>query len=539
MRARLVAAGAAVATAVAVTTAGATTLSRVAPEPQRDGGGPVLQARQRAAAIVCSGPETLLAPDGGDTVDPQAAQTVGALVTADPAGARLAPSGRLSLLAPDAPDGTTFSSRPADGDGGAVAGITRRSMREPGAAEIELPRGGVPGLLSAVQTTVAPSGDMRGLVVTGCGTASRDSWLVGGSTEQGRRGRLLLANPAPTPALVDVTVHGPEGPVRAPAGTGVVVPARGEVALLVDALAPGLERIAVHVRTRTGRVVSTLHDTLLRGLVPGGADDVPSARPASRRQVLGGLVVRAAQARSAEQADRLRELQPGQPGASAIRVVVPGTAEGVVRIRLLGAEGPVDLPGAGVLAVGAGSVADLPLSGVPDGNYGAVVESDVPVLAAGLVGRAVAGSELAGTDADPTGKAPPAEFGWTTAGRALTQTTLVALPPPGSVTTTVTLTAAGGDARVEGRPIDEGGRIGKTYLFDVAAGSTRSFRVLPNSSGVLLGPAGGGRVVAAAVLHASEDAGPMLSVLPVNPVPSARTATVHPVGDESLGRAGG
>jgi hypothetical protein len=231
-----------------------------------------------------------------------------------------------------------------------------------------------------------------------------------------------------------------------------------------------LSRIAVHVRARTGRVVPTLHDTLLRGLVPGGADDVPDG---------------------------------------------------------------------GVVAVGAGSVVDVPLSGVPDGDYGAVVSADVPVLAAGLVGRAAVGALAAGTGTDPTGKAPPAEFGWTTAGKALNVGTLLALPSPGAVSTVVTLTAPGQAGRVEGHAIDEHGRIGPTHLFDVAAGTTTTINVTPRSSGVLLAPAGGAKVVAAAVAQAADPAGTMLSVLPVTPLPGALRTAVGRVGDLGLGLAAG
>lgn len=538
MRARIAATGAALAAAAGMVTAGATSLSGAAAPTASGSGLRPLQARQQPADLVCPGPETMLAPDGGDAVDPRAVPVLSALVTATPAAATAAATARLSVLAADEaqPLSVAIAARPPGGAAGSEgsAGIALHPMRGAGAARLGIGAGGT-GLFSAVQTTLARGGDLRGLVASGCGTATTEAWLVGGSTTSGRRGRLLLANPAPTPALVDVTVLGPDGPVRAPSGTGVVVPGEGEVALLVDALAPGLSRIAVHVRARTGRVVPTLHDTLLRGLVPGGADDVPVSRPPARRQVLSGLAVRTARGRSATEARSLARLQPGQPGASAIRVAVPGGTEGVVRVRLLGPDGAVALPDGGVVAVGAGSVADLPLAGVPDGNYGAVVSADVPVLAAGLVGRAAAGALAAGTSADRTGKAPPAEFGWTTAGKALGAVTLLALPAPGTVSTQVTLTAPSRPGRVEGHAIDEHGRIGPAHLFDVAAGTTSTITVTPRSSGVLLAPAGGAKVVAAVVVQADDPAGPMLSVLPVSPFAGGLRTTVGRVGDLGLG----
>jgi hypothetical protein len=590
VKARIAALAAVLAGAAALSTAVAIALEGGA-APARTSPVGALQTRQRAADVICSGPETLLAPVGGDAVDPRADLTVAAVVAPGQApGAGLSTvRAELSPLAtgPGAgarPSALLSTSVPAGRGAAAFAGTALERLAGPGATRLQMPQGTTSGVTAAVQTTVARRGDLRALVAHGCGTAGTDTWLVGGGTQTGRRGRLLLANPAPTPALVDVTVLGPEGPVRAPAGDGVVVPATGEVALLVDALAPGLERIAVHVRARTGRVVSTLHDTVLRGLVPGGADDVPAAHRPARRQVVPGVSVQSAPAGSAREAAALRELTPDRPGASAIRVAVPGREEGVVRVRLLGPEGEVQVPAEGVVAVPPGSVVDVPLTGVPDGTYGAVVESDVPVLAAALVGRAVRWSLLAGTGADPTGRAPPAEFGWSAAGTALDGTALVALPPTGAfssrdakvavsadaraaakqaadgasgrsarvqralareaalavikggpVSSTLALTAAGRAGRVEVTVLNGKGEVRLRRLFAVAAGTTRAVRVIPGAAALLMAPAGGGAVVAATVVQATDAAGPLISVLPVTASGGAASSSVAPAGDPRLG----
>ncbi len=138
----------------------------------------------------------------------------------------------------------------------------------------------------------------------------------------GRRARLLLANPTPAPAVVDVRLAGPKGPVDVPSGRGLVV-APGRVrAVLLDAAAPGLGQLAVHVVARSGRVTSLLHDSWLRGAVPAGTDDVlPSAAP-SRHVVVPGVVV-----------------LPG--GAARLRVAATGSDDAVVRYHLLGPAGDV------------------------------------------------------------------------------------------------------------------------------------------------------------------------------------------------------
>ncbi len=150
---------------------------------------------------------------------------------------------------------------------------------------------GAGALLAAAQVTLARAGDLRGLVTGACPTAVTDAWLVGGGTVPGRRGRLLLANPTPAPAVVDVFVSGPSGPVPLPTARGLVV-APGRVrAVLLDALAPGLERLAVHVVARSGRIAPVLHDSYLRGATPAGVDDVVAAAAPSRHAVVPGVVL--------------------------------------------------------------------------------------------------------------------------------------------------------------------------------------------------------------------------------------------------------
>jgi len=113
-------------------------------------------------------------------------------------------------------------------------------------------------------------------------------------------------------------VLGPDGPVGTPSGEGVVVPSGGRVAVLLDAVAPNLSALAVHVEARTGRVAATLHDELVRGLTPGGTDGVTPAQAPARRQVVPGVVVI-----SRDQPD-----DPAAAGATALRVAVLGGPSG-------------------------------------------------------------------------------------------------------------------------------------------------------------------------------------------------------------------
>ena len=298
-------------------------------------------------ALVCPGPETAVVPDGAVPVPAPGPFTVTAAAVATGAAAG-STGGDAPVLGPLA---TRRGGAALEGAGevrvlarvGDPHGPLRLAPTNSSADAAAAAR------LAAVQVTLARSGDLRGLAAGQCGAAAADAWLVGGATTPGRRARLLLANPTPAPAVVDVRLAGPKGPVDVPSGRGLVV-APGRVrAVLLDAAAPGLGQLAVHVIARSGRVTSLLHDSWLRGAVPAGTDDVlPSAAP-SRHVVVPGVVV-----------------LPG--GAARLRVAATGSDDAVVRYHLLGPAGDVEPPGTGVLTVPAGGVADVSLRWVRPGR---------------------------------------------------------------------------------------------------------------------------------------------------------------------------
>jgi hypothetical protein len=221
-----------------------------------------------------------------------------------------------------------------------------------------------------------------------------------------------------------------------------------------------------------------------------------------------------------------------------VRVAVPGTAEGVVRIRLFGADGPVELPG-GVVAVPGRSVQDVPVTGVPDGVYTAVVDSDVPVLAAGLVGRSLPGSEKAGTSAGVAGDSPPAEFAWAPAARPLDGPAVVALPRTGgarAATARLALTTGGGAAATATvRLVDSAGALGPASEVDVPAEGTTTVELGAGSTGVQVSAVAEAGLSAAVVLEVADSRGAMVAVLPLRSVPLAGRTGPVAVQDRMLG----
>ncbi len=271
----------------------------------------------------------------------------------------------------------------------AAAAAPARSPALVGEATDEL----APGF-AAMETTRTPSGDLRGLSGTSCVAAGTDFWFVGSGAEVGQRGRLYLTNPESAPAQVDVTLYGPAGEIDAPSGRGVSVAARGQEVILLDALAPAIPRFGVHVQVRQGRIAAALRDQQIRGLDPLGVDWVPPAAAPSRRVVLAGV--------------------PAGSGERHLQVLAPGTADAIVRVRLLAADGAFVPAGLDVVEIPAGTVARrrprdaCPGRGGRGGAHRRRADHCRPA-GAGRNGTRAAGARLRGSeqpaDAGPAGSA--------------------------------------------------------------------------------------------------------------------------------------
>jgi hypothetical protein len=500
-------------------TAAAQTVSAQSPSPA-----PVRSLPLPASVPVttCPGPQTLLAPPGAKPVQPPGPVVVSAVATG-PA--------TLGVLVPPAPG------RSSTADSAAAVRLLTRSRTTAGGVRLDVARS-VPGVpapaSSAVQATLGLDGDLRGLVATGCAAAVSDAWLVGGGTTEGERSRLVLSNPTPSPALLDVLVHGPDGVVKAPAGEGIVVPAGGQQVLFVDALAPDLGQAAVRVTARNGRVVASMQHSRLLGFTPGGVDDVTASAEPATTQVVPGIVVRA-------------------PGRAAVRVVVPGAEEAVVRVALLGVGAtaqPATPIAPVVVSVPGGAVRDVPLT-VGDGLYVAVVSSDVPLVAGALSTTTLAGGELAGTPQALGSTVPPTDLAWAPSVSPLNGAVAIAVPQfVGSdvkVSASLVLAAPSGAAVARLRPVTAAARIGPARSVDLDEAGVEVVDLAAGTAAVLLdlvagqssrgGPGGSNTsgLVAALVLRADDAKGPLLATVPLRPGPAQASTGPEVVEDPMLG----
>lgn len=421
----------------------------VAQQPPANGTLPV-----SSASLVCLDPSTL-GPDSITEVTAGASSAPGA---AGPLAVPGADPGELGLgaLDPTASPATTVDSR------GPTAHL---QVARSGAAPVVVRAlGGVSPGVSAIQVTVAPDGQARGLAATRCVTPGTDSWFVGLGTEVGHSSRLHLVNAEQAPASVQIGLSGPDGVISIGGLGSVVVPARASATYDLDALAPDQTSLAVHVVARTGRVAAGILDQRVVDLDSQGVDWVPAAAPPARVVVVPGV--------------------SRGSGARILQLIAPGDLDTRVEVRLLTESGAITPVGLEAIQLTAGEVTQVAIDPVAAGDAVAIeLRSDEPIVA-GL--RVVTGAtdqphDLAYTAgalplADPTyvsgARGGP---GWTSR--------LILTASAGATTTTLTYVAA-----------DTGAVIGSTDL-TLDAGSTTIAPDLadaPTMYGILVSPHGPG-----------------------------------------------
>ncbi len=302
--------------------------------------------------------------------------------------------------------------------------------------------GTLPPLLAGAQSETINTDEFAGLSTAECTAPSGSTWLAGGATSVGRTTLILLANPTDVPAVVSVQVFGEAGQVTAPGMEGIAVGAGAQRVVSLAGFAPNLVSPVLHVQSTGGQVVATLEQSTVRGITPGGIDFVGSTPAPALTTVLPGVVVTGTEATQALQ---------GQTGyddlQTTLRVYLPSAKPTTASITVLAENGTVT--GKPITAdLQPGSVTDLPLDQLSDGDYTVIVTSAVPVLASVRV------STAAGPTAVKPAAAGDTDFAWITPAALLTTSVLVPVASgmtaalhvenPTSTAATVTLHALSG-----------------------------------------------------------------------------------------------
>jgi len=422
-----------------------------------------------------SSPDPVDPPNGDHTGDP----------SVDPA---LAPgSGAPGSAAPG-------SSSPAVGVELTAPAVVRVAPRTGGA-----PADGTAWLAAATTMVMVTAGDLRGLAGASCQPAGVDQWLVGGATDDGSTAHLVLVNPGTTPARVVWTVWGAGGPVDLTSDQVLVAPKATEVVNLGGPAGPQ-KALVTHVVASGGQVAAWVQDCAITGFTAAGTDFVVASAPPATRQSVPGLVV------EAESADTAGLVGP------TLRLLAPGDTDTTAHLQLYGADGPVDLPGVESVALSAGTVLDVPLGGLPADHYTAVVDADVPVVAAATVTRVGLPGQL-----DPVPRTERALVASTPGGTGTT-----AVPPDVTATLVVGAVTEGtaegtGEGTVE--IISPTGKVLATHHLSVDSGTTGAwpvanlFGAASDIGAIRVVATSGATLVWAVLVETTQDDGTLATIL--------------------------
>jgi hypothetical protein len=172
----------------------------------------------------------------------------------------------------------------------------------------------------AAQESVSDDRQVSGLEVSACQQPADSWWFNAVDTSVGSTARLVLSNPTPAVAVVDLKFYGPDGVVDAVGARGIPVAPRSRQSLNLAKFAPSLAALTLHVSAERGRVAAAVGVSRITGTTPSGDDWIsPGLAPSTH------LVV-----------------NPGEsgPGEQSLVVTNPGRRDALVQVRVLDESGP-------------------------------------------------------------------------------------------------------------------------------------------------------------------------------------------------------
>ncbi len=240
-------------------------------------------------------------------------------------------------------------------------------------------------LLNANQVQSVSAGSMAGVTATACQRPASSLWLIGGDTTTGSESLLILKNPTKVDSTVSLELYSSSGKVTGSGLSGISVAAGKSTIVPLAGFLPKTQSFATHVISRGGLISAWVQQVTIRGLASGGVDYVSPAAPFATTQVIPGLFIR-----GSADAGKLEAASPDYADlVPTLRVFVPGDKSATVTAQILGATAKTF----GTVVrqtVPAGSTADIALPGLADGDYVAVVTSDVAIGASARINRVAA-----------------------------------------------------------------------------------------------------------------------------------------------------
>ncbi len=324
--------------------------------------------------------------------------------------------------------------------------------------------------VAGVSSGSAKSGLLRGQWLSSCGPATVEQAFPGLVSNATHRSFLVLTNPDPNQATVDVSLYGAKGRILATGARGVTVLGNSSRLLALEPLVTAEEPLTAVVHTSAGRVFS-----YARVEGDGGADWMSSAGPAATSGVIAGI--------------------PGGEGSRSLVIVNPGNRRATVTVEAMTHNGSFAPAGADQVDVNPESTVNVPLEKALLGEAaGLRITATQPVTAAVWASTPDRG-DLAVASLRPA-----------FAGRSV-------LPViPGAVL--VVSNAGSGEAPVSLTVQDASGAVVEQTTQTVAPGTTQQ---LPLTGGVTVQVESLSREAAVAMITTGSGEMPGLGIAPLGP----------------------
>jgi len=231
-------------------------------------------------------------------------------------------------------------------------------------------------LLNANQYQKMAGATLQGLAATNCQLPSNDIWLLGGDTTTGRESLLVLRNTSAVDATVSLEIFSEGGRVNAPGLSGISVVAGRTTVIPLAGIVPKTRSFITHVQSSGGAVAAWIQQRTVRGLSAAGVDYVSPSPAFSKELIFPGLLIRG----SAEIKNLIENDSNYQDLVPVLRVFVPGANAATVTAQVSGSKASTF----GTVVrqvVSAGTVMDIEIPGLKDGDYVAVVSADEDIQA--------------------------------------------------------------------------------------------------------------------------------------------------------------
>lgn len=234
---------------------------------------PTPRSAEAVARVVAPGDATLACPAA-----PAVGETVTSVFAVSPPSKRSTPPGGSLDLAPLRPTNRPVVKRVTE-----TGQPLHRTLRPGDAPALLVSASGrlAPGATAAA-SSVLSSRRSSGLAATSCGPGANDWWFSAVDTSVGVKSRLVLSNPTPAVAVVDLSLFGPGGPIERDGQRGIAVAPLSQHRINLARFAPGVGALTVNARAVRGSIVTAVLTRKLRGISPAGSEWVaPSASPSN------------------------------------------------------------------------------------------------------------------------------------------------------------------------------------------------------------------------------------------------------------------